>query len=94
MIYVIDLEYIAPLAEVERHLEEHREFLRRHYAQGHFLMSGPKEPRTGGIILAQAESLETVRQWVAEDPFHAAGVARYEVTGWAPNMSAPGWPGE
>jgi len=92
MLYLILLDYLRPMAEVDLHLEAHRTFLSHHYAAGHFLLSGRKEPRTGGVILARADTPEEIRQWIAEDPFHQAGVARYEVIAWQPTMAAQGMP--
>ena len=47
--FIILLTYKLPLAEVERHLAAHREYLDRQYAAGTFLCSGPQNPRTGRI---------------------------------------------
>ena len=88
MLYLILLDYLRPLAEVEAHLAAHREYLSRHYAAGHFLLSGRREPRTGGVILARAESLADVARWVDEDPFKQAGIAAHEIIAWAPGLRA------
>lgn len=88
MLYLILLEYLAPLAEVDRHLDAHRQFLKKHYDAGHFLVSGRKEPRTGGVILAKAMSQESVVRWISEDPFKKAGIASYEIICWTPTMMA------
>ena len=37
--FVVLLKYIKPLAEVDRYVAEHREFLARHYAAGDFILS-------------------------------------------------------
>lgn len=84
MLYLILLRYRAPLAEIDRHVEAHRAWLHAHYAAGHFLLSGPQEPRLGGAILARGAAREEVAGWIAGDPFHAAGVAEYEIVGWRP----------
>ncbi|MGT2430483.1 YciI family protein [Cupriavidus basilensis] len=68
MLYLILLRYRAPLEELDRHLAAHRDFLHRHYAAGHFLLSGRQEPRVGGAILARGTSREEVAGWLAEDP--------------------------
>lgn len=94
MLYLILLSYQGPLSAVDAHLVAHRAYLARHYAAGHFLLSGPREPRTGGVIMARADCLETVEAWVAEDPFHVAGVAAYEIIAWAPSLRAEGMPAE
>lgn len=88
MLFLVLIDYLRPLPEVDLHMEEHRAFLSRHYAAGHFLLSGKKAPRTGGVILARANSLEEVAQWISEDPFRQAGVASYEIIAWEPTMAA------
>ena len=87
--FLILLKYTRPLDEVEQHLDAHREYLRRRYADGSFLMSGRMEPRTGGVILAQANSREAAEAMLREDPFHAAGVAEYTLVEFHPTMTAP-----
>ena len=92
MLYLILLDYRRPLAEVEAHLAAHREYLARHYAAGHFLLSGRREPRTGGAILARAESPAQVARWVDDDPFKQAGIAAYEIIAWDPGLRASEFP--
>ena len=77
--FVIELTYEAPLAEIDAHMMAHMAFLRRHYASGHFLLSGRQVPRTGGIILAVGESREKVEAIMREDPFVSKGLARARV---------------
>lgn len=86
--FIISLEYIKPLADIEAALPEHIAYLERYYRAGLFLMSGRKQPRTGGIILMQADSREQVEQIIAEDPFHRAGLAEYTVTKFLPTKTA------
>lgn len=86
--FIISLSYIKPLEEVECHLAEHVEYLKTQYALGHFLASGRKVPRTGGVILAQAGSKEEIETIIALDPFHRSGVAEYEITEFMPTMTS------
>lgn len=88
-VFVIDLEYLTGLDEVDRHLADHREFLTRNYAAGTFLASGRKDPRTGGVILAKGDRA-TIKEVVATDPFYRHGVARYTITAFVPTMTADG----
>lgn len=90
MLFLVLLDYLRPLSEVDLHMDKHRTFLSRHYAAGHFLLSGRKVPRTGGVIFARADSLNEVAQWISEDPFHQAGLARYEIIAWEATMVANG----
>lgn len=86
--FVILLNYIKPLSEVDRFVEEHREFLERYYASGHFLLSGRKEPRTGGVILSKAETRAEIDSIVLNDPFNREKVAEYEIIEFLPSMAA------
>lgn len=90
MLFFVNLTYQKPLAEVDAHLNAHRSFLLQHYSQGHFLASGPKTPRTGGVILAKADSLRQLQAWLHEDPFHGAGIATHEIVAWEPTLAAAG----
>lgn len=87
--FVVSLSYTQPIAEVEKHLEAHRAWLDNAYAAGHLLMSGRKEPRTGGIILMRATDLAAAQAILAQDPFHQAGVADYQITEFQPSKAAP-----
>jgi uncharacterized protein YciI len=78
--FVVDLEYIRPVEEVDAHMAAHRAWLEQHYAAGTFLASGPKEPRSGGVILASAPSREALDAILADDPFQVHGLAKFEVT--------------
>jgi uncharacterized protein YciI len=86
--FVISLAYTAPLDQVDAHLAAHRDFLGAQYTRGVFLLSGPKVPREGGIIIAAAASRAEVEELVRQDPFHQAGVAHYEITEFVPTMAA------
>jgi uncharacterized protein YciI len=86
--YIIMLTYKKPLAEIDRCLAEHRQFLARHYAAGHFLFSGRQEPRVGGVILAKAQDRAEVERIVCEDPFHREGIADYEIIEFVASMTA------
>jgi len=88
--FIIELTYIQPLSIVDNFVAEHRAFLERHYATGQFLLSGRKEPRTGGFILANAASREALELILQEDPFQREGIAQYAVTEFLPSMAAPG----
>lgn len=77
--FVVELIYKAPLAEIDAAMAAHVRFLKKYYAAGHFLVSGRKIPRDGGIILAVAESRERLEAIVREDPFCARGLADFRV---------------
>jgi uncharacterized protein YciI len=71
--------YLKPAEEVDRFIPEHRTFLDRYYDSGLFIVSGPKEPRTGGVILTADATREAVEAALAEDPFVREGISEYEI---------------
>jgi uncharacterized protein YciI len=85
--FFISLTYVKPLAQVDALIPRHNEFLDRHYAAGTFLLSGRKEPRTGGAIVAVGPSRQAVLELLEEDPFNMHGVATYEVIEFSPSRS-------
>ncbi len=77
--FVIELIYKVPLAQIDAHMRAHVKFLNKYYASGHFVISGRKIPRDGGIILAVGESRERIEAILREDPFCARGLADFRV---------------
>jgi uncharacterized protein YciI len=87
-LFVLDLRYTADLDRVDALLPAHREWLAQHYAAGTFLASGRKEPRTGGVVLAQGER-SAIEQLLAQDPLTVGGVVEYTVTEFVPTTTGP-----
>jgi uncharacterized protein YciI len=58
--FIINLNYIAPLEKIDARMDEHMVFLHACYSEGLFIVSGRKVPRTGGIILAKGSSREAL----------------------------------
>ncbi|MEU6329075.1 YciI family protein [Streptomyces sp. NPDC047049] len=87
--FVLELTYTAPLERVDALLQDHREWLEKEYAAGHFLAAGRKIPREGGVILAAGTDRATVERIVTEDPFALAGVCEYRITEFAATTTAP-----
>ncbi|MEL4430732.1 YciI family protein [Shewanella mangrovisoli] len=88
--FVITLTYKKPLADVELHLAGHIAYLDEYYAKGTFIASGRKVPRTGGVILAKADSRAELEAIVKLDPFYIEEVAEFEVVEFVPTRAAAG----
>lgn len=78
--FIINLHYIVPLEELDKHMKDHVAFLKKYYKQNIFVASGRKVPRTGGIILALAGSQEEVEKIIQEDPFCVHKLAEFTIT--------------
>lgn len=78
--FIINLNYIVPLEQLDAHMADHVKFLRHYYKKNVFVASGRKVPRTGGIILALAKSKEEIEEIITEDPFHIHKLAEFSIT--------------
>src|SRR5688572_17315725 len=77
--FVIELIYKADLVEIDARMAAHVAFLKKYYASGHFLVSGRKIPRDGGVILAVGKSRQQIEAIVEEDPFCKHGLAEFRI---------------
>ena len=77
--FVIELIYKADLTAIDAHMKAHVAFLKKYYASGHFLVSGRKIPRDGGIILAVGKSRDEIEAIASEDPFCRHGLAEVRI---------------
>ena len=87
--FIIDLNYIVPLEKIDAHMTDHVKFLNKYYKQNVFIASGRKVPRTGGIILAIANSKEEVEAIFKEDPFYTHKLAEFTVTEFLTSQAHP-----
>ncbi|MBW1294365.1 YciI family protein [Aquimarina litoralis] len=85
--FIINLTYTTELEKVDRFLNDHIEFLNEQYALGHFLASGRKVPRTGGIILSNAKSKSELENIIEKDPFYENELANYELIEFVPSKT-------
>jgi len=78
-LFIVEITYKASLTRIDTHMRSHVAFLRKYYAAGNFLVSGRQIPRTGGIIVAMADSRERIEAIMAEDPFCRHGLAEVRI---------------
>lgn len=78
--FIINLNYVVSLEELDTHMAAHVKYLQHYYKQNVFVASGRKVPRTGGIILAIANSIEEIEAIIREDPFIKNKVAEFTIT--------------
>jgi uncharacterized protein YciI len=78
--FIVDLNYIVPLETLDAHMKEHVVFLKKYYKKNVFVASGRKVPRTGGVILALAESKDALLEILKEDPFYSRKLADFTIT--------------
>lgn len=87
--FLIEVTYTAPAEKIDAVLADHRAFLQKGYDQGLLLMSGPQNPRTGGIIIGRAESMEAIQAYFAQDPYALEKVATHRFVEFNPVKHQP-----
>jgi uncharacterized protein YciI len=90
--FVIELVYKADLARIDAHMPAHMKYLKKYYASGHFVVSGRKIPREGGIILAVGGSRVEIEAIASEDPFVSKGLAECRVIEFRASQRADDMP--
>ena len=89
--FLLEGEHIVPFEKRAPELiAAHRQFLQQGYDQGRFLLSGPSIPPKGGILMARAESLEELNEFLADEPYCRAKVMRFSrITEFDPVQHQP-----
>jgi uncharacterized protein YciI len=77
--FIIELTYTADLARIDAAMRAHMQFVNAHYASGHFIVSGRKIPRDGGIIVAVGRDRAEIEAIAQQDPFVTKGLATARV---------------
>ena len=83
--FIISITYKVDLNIVDKFLESHIEFLDKYFKSNIFLLSGRKNPRIGGIIIADNVTENEVNEIIKEDSFYINNIANYEITEFTPS---------
>ena len=87
--FIINLQFTQSFETFGDLVPAHRAFLQEGYDRGLLLMSGPKQDKTGGIIVARAESEQLLREQMNRDPCLTHGLAHHELIPFSAVKIAP-----
>jgi uncharacterized protein YciI len=87
--FLLLIEYKTDIENILRVTEEHRNHLKKGYEKGLFLISGPRIPRTGGIVIARSNSREELEAFFSEDPYYINAYADYKFIEFDPKSNHP-----
>ncbi len=82
--FVILTTFKIPYEQLGERVTQHRAFLQIGYERGWLLCSGPQAPKTGGLIVARAPSLEALQAFFADDPYLVNDLADYRFVEFEP----------
>jgi uncharacterized protein YciI len=85
--FVVLLKFAANKGQAGQHMEGHKDWLKRGFDEGVFLLAGSLQPNAGGGILAQAASLAAIQDRVNADPFVVHGVVSADILEITPSRT-------
>ena len=92
MLYAVTLHYRRPKADIEAHLDAHRDWLATHVRTGLILAAGPLDSGAGGLLLAHAPDRATLDAMLASDAFVIHDLVECEVRGFTPALRCADFP--
>jgi len=85
--FIILVNYKVSIAEIEKNLVPHVEFLKKQYKAGNFMASGRRVPRTGGVVLSNMKDKTELEEILNQDPFKINNLADFEIIEFVPNTT-------
>ena len=77
--FVVQLKFSDNKEQAPQFMEGHKDWIKRGFDDGVFLLAGSLQPGLGGAIVAHNAAREALEQRVNEDPFVAANVVSAEI---------------
>lgn len=77
--FIVLLKFSSNKGQAGQFMEGHKEWIKRGFDNGVFLLAGSLQPNLGGGIVAHNTSLSDLHSRVNEDPFVANDVVNAEI---------------
>jgi len=85
--FVVLLKFSDNKAQAGQFMDGHRDWLKRGFDDGVFLVAGSLQPNLGGAIVADKTSLPDLQGRVDGDPFVAENVVTAEILEITPSIA-------
>ena len=85
--FIVLLKFSGNKGQASQFMEGHKEWIKRGFDDGVFLLAGSLQPKSGGAILAHKCVLSALQDRVNEDPFVAEDVVSAEILEIAPSKT-------
>jgi uncharacterized protein YciI len=82
--FLLMLNYKKPIEIVDQYVTAHRDYLAECYKKDYLVVSGPKNPRTGGIMISQLSDRAKLEEMISQDPFKIHDIAEFEIIEFSP----------
>ena len=85
--FVVLLKFSGDKSRASHFMEGHKEWIKRGFDDGVFLLTGSLQPNAGGGIVAHNTTLSDLRSRVNDDPFVAQEIVSAEILELAPSRA-------
>jgi uncharacterized protein YciI len=85
--FVVLLRFSDDRSRARQFMDGHKEWIKRGFDDGVFLLTGTLQPNAGGGIVAHNTTLSDLRNRVNDDPFVAQEIVRAEILELAPSKT-------
>ncbi|MHB8473871.1 MAG: YciI family protein [Gammaproteobacteria bacterium] len=85
--FIVFLKFSDNKAQASQFMEGHKEWIKRGFDDGVFLLVGSLQPNLGGGIVAHNTSLSELQSRVSADPFVAENVVSAEILEITPSKA-------
>jgi uncharacterized protein YciI len=85
--FVVLLKFSDNKAKAGQFMDGHKEWIKRGFDDGMFLLVGSLQPNSGGGIVAHNTSLPDLQSRVNSDPFVVEGVVKAEILEITPSQA-------
>ncbi len=85
--FVVLLKFSDDKDKAGQFMDGHKEWLKRGFDDGVFVLAGSLQPNLGGGIMAYNTSLPDLQDRVNADPFVAENVVKAEILEFTPSMA-------
>lgn len=79
MMFIVLLKFSSNKGHASRFMEGHKEWIKRGFDDGVFLLVGSLQPHLGGGIVANNTSLQDLQSRVSADPFVVENVVNADI---------------
>ena len=85
--FIVLLKFSSNKAQAGQFMDGHKEWIKRGFDDGVFLLAGSLQPNLGGAIVANDTSLPDLQNRVNDDPFVAENVVSAEILEITPSKT-------
>ena len=85
--FMVLLKFSAQKGQAGRFMDDHKDWIKRGFDDGVFLVAGSLQANLGGGIIAHNTSLPELESRVNDDPFVAEDVVRAEILEITPSRA-------